>query len=170
MRGNVIFGKLNENLQIVMNELIKSDNLTKFLWYRDTDKNIPSLKELTNKQKLSLIRGDNRKIFPRVKIPSVDSVARSYVCIRYTNILPSRRNSKNLSRQVLKFYIICHESLCDTLNGQRDICIAESIRQIFDNRNIVGIGRTTVPTITDVQVAKGYMGYEMQYEILDFEE
>lgn len=172
--GKLLYGKLNENLQCILGELIKSDELVRFLWYTNESGNIlsPSLPNISDRDRVGLIQGDAKKIFKRKKVPKTNTPndADCYISIRYTNIGRIQRNGRLLNMQVLSFYVFCHESLCDTLNGQRDMCLVEAIRRIFDDKNIVGIGKTSMPTIADLQTPDDFMGYVVTYEIPDFKE
>ena len=55
-----IYGKLNELRDKIIEKIFDNQDLLKFIFYLDSDKDIPTLPDLTGRQKAELV---NKRIF-----------------------------------------------------------------------------------------------------------
>ena len=129
------FLSLEKDAGIIVRDMLANDRLKKLLFYED--KNCLKLPSLTQEQTLSLI--DNQiMICPKIEI---DKSMFSYVSIGFNTFLPNATNPEYRDNTVT-FDIVCHYNSWKLGDFQlRPYKIAGEIDNMFNNKNIFGIGK-----------------------------
>lgn len=160
---DIIYGNLNKNLQCIMGKIVTSEELVKFLWYKDMDKDILSLPNLSGRDVMSLTRGDTAKIFPYKKIPQSDEDFNCYISMEYGVV---RRQIASRSSNIGKYYkqpsflvyIIVPQILEVTANGSRLLALEQCIENIFHGQELKAIGQCYVGDSQPLSCPDGYLG------------
>lgn len=160
----MLYGNLNENLHCIIRKIVTSVDLVKFLWYKDTNKDIPSLKNLNSEEIKSLTRGASPKILPYKKIPEADKDFDCYISMEYGVVKRqiSSRKGKGISKYYKQpsffIYILVPQILETTLNGSRVLAIEQCIEDTFHGQEIQALGQCYVGDSQPLQCPDGYLG------------
>ena len=146
-----------------MGKIVTSEELVKFLWYKDMDKDILSLPNLSGRDVMSLTRGDTAKIFPYKKIPQSDEDFNCYISMEYGVV---RRQIASRSSNIGKYYkqpsflvyIIVPQILEVTANGSRLLALEQCIENIFHGQELKAIGQCYVGDSQPLSCPDGYLG------------
>lgn len=162
--GESLYGNLNENLYCIMSKIVTSMDLVKFLWYKDTDKDIPLLDDLSGRDIMSLTRGTSPKILPYKKIPQTDKDFDCYISMEYGVVKRqvSSRGGKGISKHYKHpsffIYILVPQTLETTINGSRVLAIEQCIEDAFHGQEIKALGQCYVGDSSPLPCPDGYLG------------
>ena len=161
------FGILNTYLDTLVSKMLVNDNLCKLLYYNTND-DIIAKPNLTQEQKLGLI-GSN--IFINKRVPIIQEEAKPLLMIRITDVDYNGGKYSYINDVMINMYIICANSVIETENGTRDLCIATALDDIFENSDVgdIGIGNMLRMGFSDLaDLGTEYQGYSIKYLISDF--
>lgn len=165
--NTVIYGNLNLIREKMIQHIMSHDDLMKFIYYKDVDKDIAELPNLSKKQKATLI---DTKIFKRRRMPSTSDKADVMISMEYgiRHYANSNRNSY-MSYVAPRFCInvISHESIDETDNGSRILAIEDCLLQLFHNKQVGALGKTFVAQTDPLLCPQGYIGITVSVKFFD---
>ena len=168
----MIYGNLNENLQAILGKIVQSEDLLKFLFYKEST-DINKLPKLSSNEMQSLIRGKKQKIFGYKKIPQVsgDNEFECFISMECGVIGRSNRNGKGVNehfKQVnFSLFVLVPEYLESTENGSRLLAIEKCIEDTFHGKPIESIGLCYVSGSRPIDASKGYVAREISLVFVD---
>lgn len=129
------FLSIEKDLGIIVNNILKNDNLKKLLYY--TTKDCLQKPKLTEDESLELFN-KNIKIVPKLYI---DREVLNYIEISIDNYSPNKTNPE-FRDNTIEFDIICHNSQWQLKDFQlRPYRIAAELDVMFNNQHLSGIGK-----------------------------
>lgn len=159
------FAELNQYINDILLKLIQNQDLCKYIHYEsnEIEPSDPIIKpdlDLTQRKSLMYTR-----IFPFPKIPTeVD--AGTYVTVLFDNI--EKGGSIFFKDSVITFNIICHINQHRLLGKLRTYAIMNEIDEMFNNKSVVGIGKTQFLRSRFIVANNTFSGYSLQYRVTDF--
>jgi hypothetical protein len=143
---------------LVLNELIKNQELCKLLYYKDSDplsqSDISNSKDLINKNILAF--------------PFIDEVVKdtsSFLMVTFDNFTYSKGGE--YQNGDIMFHVLCHKDLWQIKGGLRPYAILDEIQNTFDNKKI-GIGKVKLSSLRQSYVNDAYKGYIARFNYIDF--
>ena len=152
------FLSLEKDLSIIVDLILKNNNLKKLLYYTTPDcLNKPNL---TEDQSLELI-GNNIKIVPKIYVnPRIEN----YLFIRFNNFVPS--TNPEFRTNLIEFDILCHMSQWQLKDFQlRPYRIAAEIDSMLQNKRLTGIGNIEFVSAVDQNLDDEYVGVCLRYRV-----
>lgn len=171
-RDTVIYGGLNLIREKMIQHIMTHEDLMKFIYYKDVDKDITSLPNLTKKQKSSLL---DTKIFKRRRMPSTSDKADVMISMEYGSRMYANSNRQSYMNYVSPRFcinVISHESVDETDNGSRILAIEHCLLQLFHNKEIGSLGKSYVLQTDTLLCPQGYIGITVSvkfFDVLDIE-
>lgn len=153
------FSLLNKYMFETQIKLVTNENIAKLLTY--TDKSALSQTTPTN----SRILIDN-KVYSYPYVPNIETEANSYITIVFRNFKPS--SGGYYKNSIVNFNILVHEDINNTNHGYRMFMLMQEIDKIF-NGAVMGIGKLGFAGGDYLNVGKPYIGYYLNYKIVDFD-
>jgi hypothetical protein len=139
--------------------MITSQNLCKYLQY--TSKDPLSEPDIADTSTLLFNR-----IFPVPKLPSTED-AGSFLTVIFEDIRLGNQNP-NFKNSLISFRIICHIDEWRMNGALRPYALMNEIDELFNDQNVVGIGKMKFDRSTFLYANAKYMGYRLDYKIYDF--
>lgn len=158
--------------------MIKSDDLVNLLWY-ESNGDVISLPKIKGRDRIALIKGNDRKIFKHRKIPKESNGGKEKCFISMEYGVVSRENSrgnrsginpyfKNVS---LAIYIYVPETLDDILNGSRLMCIDQCLENTLSGEMTKAVTKCYVAASDPIdRPPSGYIGRRMYLRFSDVNE
>ncbi len=155
------FAELNDNLMDVLIKLISSQNLCKLLQFPVDNPYLES-----NIEDTSSLLFD--KVFPIPKIPTVSETQESYLTVIFDNF--GLNGNIKFKDALLVFNIYCHIDLWQmTGTGKlRPYAIMEEIDKLLNDQRVIGLGKMQFSRSRFIAANEKYMGYRLEYNVLDF--
>lgn len=105
-------------------------------------------------------------IFPYRKSDEIFTETKCILTMRFGKF--NANSSNHFWSGSVEFYVICHKDLIRTDYGNRYDFIISKLKNIFDNRRDIGIGKTKVTDFGDLDVGnKDYLGASCILKIQD---
>lgn len=157
------FLSVEKDLNIIVNEILKSDRIQRLLYYTTPD--AISRGNLTDEQKAGLFP-KNIKYVPKLY---VDGSVLNYIIISFDNFIPSP--NPEFRDNIIEFDIVCHFDQW-TLDDMklRPYRIAAELDEMFDKRRLTGIGLTEFAGATQIILTDEYAGLCLMYRVVHGEE
>lgn len=151
------FLSVDKDLSIIVERMLKNDNLKKLLHY--TVKDCLNKPKLSEDESLELI-SKNIKLVPKVYIDKENLV---YIIIRMRNFTPNGTNPE-FRDNVIEFDIICHYDQWHLKDFQlRPYRIAAEIDSMFNDKHLTGIGDLKFLAGDQLVLTDKYGGFCLQY-------
>lgn len=157
-----IYGKLNELREEIIAKIFENQDLLKFIFYLDSDKDIPTLPDLTGKQKAGLV---NTKIFKHQKIDSTGSVSGCYLSFDF-GVNP-RDRSGYWSHPTVIFYILCDTPYIETENGSRIGALEQCVYNSFQGKDLGSTKPMSIVDSSPINIGS-YCGRMIKLETVDW--
>ena len=154
------FLAMEKDYSIIINEMLKNNNLMKLLYY--TQRDCLNAENLTMQQKCSMIN-KNILIVPKINIISE---CPSYVVIQISNFSPNKTNPEFLDCEI-SFDILCHPD--HWILGDfklRPYRIAGEIDKMFNKQKMTGIGTLNFMGMDDLVFNNDLMGISIVYKAI----
>ena len=166
------YGNLNKNLQCIMSKIVQSDDLLKFLFYKDMGEGVASLSNVSGKDKVGMITGKTQQIFPYKKIPQSREEFQCYISMEYgaVNRETRGRGSKYFKYPSFFIYILVSQTLDSTPNGSRLLAIEQCIEDTFHGKQIDAISMCYLGNSTPIDCPNGYLGRAIPLIFVDTNE
>ena len=150
---NGIYGQYNQAIEIVKEIILNNDDLVKFLYYRDVDFDIrDETKYICNKKTKEAVK---QQILNYNSLEGRD--ANAYVIVDMG--MATREKKGNINSTFVNWrthiYIACHESICETKNGDRIRCLEQCICDSFTNEEVEKTFGTNIGSSQTVSVSEG---------------
>lgn len=156
-RSKSSFLSLEKDLSIIVNKLLKNEDLKRLLYYED--KHCLSAPNLTEEQTIGLIN-KNIKIVPKLQ---VDSEALNYVIITFDNFV-TNDNNPEFRDCTITFDIICHMDQWNLGDFKlRPYRIAGEIDSMLDNKRLTGIGTLNFLSANQIVLNSELSGVSLSY-------
>lgn len=151
------FLSVEKDMGMIAEELLKSNNLKKLLYYTTPD--ALSKPRLTEQQSIELF-GKNIKLVPKLY---VDGSLLNYIIISFDNFIENRSNPE-FRDNIIEFDIVCH---FDQWNLQdfklRPYRIAAEIDSLFANKHLTGIGKLEFVGASQIVLTDEFAGVCLMY-------
>lgn len=157
-----IYGKLNELREKIIEKIFDNQDLLKFICYLDSDKDIPTLPDLTGRQKAELV---NKKIFKHEKINLTTGDSGCFLSFDF-GVNP-RNRSGYWSHPTVIFYILCETAYIETENGSRIGALEQCIYDTFEGKDLGNTKPMYVIDSTPISISS-YFGRAIRLETLDW--
>lgn len=158
------FLSVEKDTGIIVNSILKNDNLKKLLYY--TTKDCLEKPRLNEDESLDLFN-KNIKIVPKIYI---DRETLTYIIIRYRNFYPNATNPQ-FRDNVIEFDIICHYDQWQLKDfQQRPYRIAAELDTMFNNKHLTGIGTLQFAGGNYLTLTDEYGGFCLLYDAVHGEE
>jgi hypothetical protein len=161
------FLEVNENINKVLDKLIQSQNLCKYLYY--TTGNPLTEADIVNTTSLLY-----DKIFPYPTSTEIFKDANgipeasSAINVLFDDFKPTSNNKFMCGK--LTFIVMCHTSLWKLDVSQlRPICILYEIAKMFTEQRVVGVGKGEFNGCNITWADKDYSGYRLSYKDYEFQ-
>lgn len=161
----MLYGNPNRIISEVGTRLMNNQRFAKLLYYADKKGydyiDIDELPDVENP--IETLK--NNKVFYGRRFGKIYKSADAGVYIRMGEF--SLESSKFIDRSYIEIGVVCHEKYLDTLNGDRNLCLIDTIQKVIDDMRYIGDlkFRRALP-IRDLPVE--YEGFYMAIEILDY--
>lgn len=155
---------LEKDMDIIMNLILKNENLKKMLYYTTPDcLNRPSL---TEEETLGLF-GKNIKIVPKLQ---VDGEVMNYIIISFDNFTTNVKNPE-FRDNIIEFDIICHFDEWHLKDYQlRPYRIAAELDSMLNEQRLTGIGKIEFLGGNQMILTDEYAGLCLMYQVIHGEE
>ena len=149
---------------LIVNMILKNDNLKKMLHY--TGRDCLSQSKLTEDEALELF-GKNIKIIPKLQ---VDKEVLNYIIISFDNFTPNATNPE-FRDNIIEFDIICHFDQWQMKDFQlRPYKIAAEIDSMFNDKHLTGIGTLKFLGASQLILSDEFAGLCLMYSAIHGEE
>lgn len=162
-----MYGQLNELRESIMNKLMTNQDLLKFIYYCNTDDktDILSLPNLTKDQRKSLI---NTQIFKYKRMPlNSQTDAKCFLSMQYLGVNRNRKEPYFMM-PYFEFTVVCPDAIAEISNGNRILAIEECLVQLYDMKDVGGIGNCRVLISEPEKVDTGYQSRKTQIVFVDW--
>jgi hypothetical protein len=149
---------LNNYLNLVINELLKNQNLCKLLYYTNTE---PLTKDDISDTKVLIKNNIINKPF----LTKVTKDERSILVVYFDSISSNGTQHQN---GIITFDVLCHENLWDVKGGERPYCIFEELKTSLHDKFVSGVGNMYFYTMRSVAANEEFRGYRINFNISDF--
>lgn len=164
----MLYGNPNKIISEVGTKLMNDQRFAKLLYYAnqegydyvDTDE-LPEVKNPIQKLK-------NKKVFYNRRFNKNFAEADAGVYIRMGEF--TLKNSKVLDRSFIEIGVVCHLECLETINGNRNLCLIDTIQKVIDNnmRYVGNLKFIRALPIRDLPIE--YEGFNIILEIVDYNE
>lgn len=154
------FLSLSKDLSLIVNKILRNDNLLKLLYY--TEKDCLKGEKLTDAQKMGMLH-KQIKIVPRILI---EQECPNYIVITFDNFTPNAKNPQFRDCNI-NFDILCHPdhwSLGDF--SLRPYKIAGELDAMFNNKKLTGIGELNFMGSGNLVLDDTMMGLTLVYRAI----
>ncbi len=158
------FLSIDKDAAIIMDMILKNDNLKKLLHYTSRD----SIKRpnLTEDESLALFN-KNIKLVPKIYI---DGPVLNYLIVNFDNFVPTASNPQ-FRNNLIEFDIICHFDQWQLEDFQlRPYRIAAELDSMFCNKHLTGIGTLEFFSANQLNLTDEYSGLCLMYNAVHGEE
>ena len=158
------FLSMEKDLEIVVNHVLKNENLKKLLFYTSADAYVRP--QLTEEESMGLF-GKNIKLVPKL---TVDGSVLNYIIISFDNFVENSSNPE-FRDNIIEFDIICHfnQWQLDAFK-LRPYRIAAEIDAMFDKQHLTGIGTLQFLGANQIILTDEYAGLCLMYQAIHGEE
>lgn len=162
----MLYGNPNKIISEVGTKLMSDQRFAKLLYYANKEGydyvDIDELPEVEN----PIATLKNTKVFYGRRLDKIFKKADAGVFIRMGEF--SLKNSTFTDRSYIEIGVVCHNKYMDTINGDRNLCLIDTIQKVIDNnmRYIGDLKFIRAIPIRDLPIE--YEGYCMVMEILDY--
>lgn len=151
------FLSMEKDLELIIDMIVKNDNLKKMLYY--TSRDCLSRSPLNEDETLSLFE-ENIKIVPKLYL---DGTLKNYMIINFNNFVPNKTNTE-FRNNIIEFDVVCHFDQWQMKDFQlRPYKIAAEIDTMFNNKHLTGIGTLEFYGAKLVPLSDQYAGLCLQY-------
>lgn len=158
------YGFANRCLTEISAEMLKSDDLCKFLFYTDDAK-----EDFLKKEKPSASQIIDKHIYTGRRIPDILHRSGAYICTRMNEYAPIQKKSEVMRVVEIEIMIVVHENCEKTVYGVRDVSIVEAVEQALEDKKISGVGRCVITRVSDIAgLPIEYAGYFVYVEVQGF--
>lgn len=158
------FLSLEKDMSIMIDMILKNDNLKKLLYY--TSQDCLSKPILTEDQSLTLF-GKNIKIVPKMY---VDNEVLNYLFIFFDNFVPNATNPE-FRNNLIEFDIVCHVDQWHMKDFQlRPFRIAAELDSMFNDKHLTGIGTLQFLGANQITITDEFIGICLYYQAIHGEE
>lgn len=158
------FLSLEKDMSIMIDMILKNDNLKKLLYY--TSQDCLGKPPLTEDQSLTLF-GKNIKIVPKMY---VDSEVLNYLFIFFDNFVPNATNPE-FRNNLIEFDIVCHVDQWHMKDFQlRPFRIAAELDSMFNDKHLTGIGTLQFLGANQITITDEFIGICLYYQAIHGEE
>ena len=155
---------LEKDMDIIMNLILKNENLKKMLYYTTPD--CLNRSNLTEEETLKLF-GKNIKIVPKLQ---VDGEVMNYIIISFDNFATNAKNPE-FRDNIIEFDIICHFDEWHLKDYQlRPYRIAAELDSMLNEKRLTGIGKIEFLSGNQMILTDEYAGLCLIYQIIHGEE
>ncbi len=162
----MLYGNPNKIISDVGVKLMNNQRFAKLLYYADKEgyeyKDIDSLPDIEN----PIMKLKDKKVFYNRRFNTTYKKADAGVYIRMGEF--SLKESKFLDRSYIEIGVVCHIKYLDTINGNRNLCLIDTIQKVVDNnmRYVGNLRFIRALPIRDLPVE--YEGFNIVLEIIDY--
>lgn len=158
------FLSLEKDLNIIVEQILKNDNLKRMLYY--TSKDCLNRPILSEDETIDLF-GKNIKLIPKLEI---DRSILNYMIISFDNFL-TNANNPQFRDSTISFDIICHFSQWQLKDFQlRPYRIAAELDSMFNNKRLTGIGTLQFLGAEYLPIDDEFAGVSLMYSATHGEE
>ena len=158
------FLSMEKDMEILINTLVKNENLKKLLHY--TSKDCLNRPNLTEDETYELF-GKNIKIVPKLY---VDGSVLNYIIVSFDNFTSNMTNPE-FRDNIIEFDIICHFDQWQLNDLKlRPYRIAAEIDSMFNNKHLTGIGELKFLGANQMILTDEYAGLCLMYQAIHGEE
>lgn len=158
------FLSVEKDLGIIINAILKNNNLKKLLYYNTKD--CLTRPNLTEDESLSLLE-NNIKLLPKVYI---DDEIKTYLIIKISDFTMNLENPQ-FRDSIIEFDIICHNSNWNLKDFQmRPIRIAAELDTMLNNQHLSGIGTLQFLGSGQKVLTDEYVAFCLMYEAVHGED
>lgn len=153
LNENGIYGQYNQAIEIVKEILLDNMDLVRFLYYRDINFDIRNEDEIDTDQMIETVK---QQILDYHALENRE--ANTYIIVDMGTATRETRNGINsdfVNWRAL-IYIACHETICETKNGDRIRCLEQCICDSFTNEDVAKTFGTSIGNSQPVSVSDGY--------------
>ena len=150
---NGIYGQYNQAIEIVKEILLDNMDLVRFLYYRDINFDIRNEDEIDTDQMIETVK---QQILDYHSLE--DREANAYIIVDMGTA--TRENREGINSDFVNWrtliYIACHETICETKNGDRIRCLEQCICDSFTNEDVAKTFGTSIGNSQPVSVSDSY--------------
>ena len=158
------FLSVEKDLAIIVEYLLKNDNLKKLLYYTTPD--CLYQPKLTEEQTMEMF-GKNIKIVPKLY---VDSSVLNYIIVNFDNFTLNRTNPE-FRDNIIEFDIICHFDQWNLGDFKlRPYRIAAELDTMLNNQRLTGIGELQFLGANQIILTDEFAGFCLMYQAIHGEE
>lgn len=158
------FLSVEKDLAIIVEYLLKNDNLKKLLYYTTPD--CLYQPKLTEEQTMEMF-GKNIKIVPKLY---VDSSVLNYIIVNFDNFTLNRTNPE-FRDNIIEFDIICHFDQWNLGDFKlRPYRIAAELDTMFDDQRLTGIGKLEFLGANQIILTDEFAGLCLMYQAIHGED
>ncbi len=158
------FLSVEKDMAIIVEYLLKNDNLKKLLYYTSPDALVQP--KLTEEQSIELF-GKNIKIIPKLY---VDHSVLAYIIISFDNFVGNRTNPE-FRDNVIEFDIICHFDQWNLGDFKlRPYRIAAELDTMLNNQRLTGIGKLEFLGANQIILTDEFAGLCLMYQAIHGED
>lgn len=164
----MLYGNPNKIISEVGTKLMTNQRFAKLLYYANKEGydyvDIDELPDVEN----PIAKLKNDKVFYNRRFDKVYKKADAGVFIRMGEF--SLKTSTFTDRSYIEIGVVCHDKYLETINGDRNLCLIDTIQKVIDNdmRYIGNLKFVRALPIRDLPIE--YEGYYVLLEILDYNE
>jgi len=157
------FTSLAVDLQIIMNKIIKNDNICKLLYYDGPD--ALSRPNLTPEQKSALI-GKNIKVVPTIE---KDQDTTNMIIIQFDRFFPNNQDDNVYIQFTISFDVLCYSKTWVMDDYMlRPYKIMSELNSIFNMSKLRSSGPINFAGSTSLLINENLVGYTMMYNVYDY--
>lgn len=158
------FLSVEKDLAIIVEYLLKNDNLKKLLYYTTPD--CLTKNNLTEDQTMDMY-GKNIRIVPKLY---VDNSVLNYIIISFDNFTLNRTNPE-FRDNIIEFDIICHFNQWNLGDFKlRPYRIAAELDTMFNNKHLTGIGELQFLGASQIILTDEFAGFCLMYQAVHGED
>jgi hypothetical protein len=153
------FALIGGQLDIIINRILKNDNLVKLLKYPTRD---ALTREVEQETRMSLIKDNHLTLVPF--IPKEEEI-KTYLIITFDNFVPTKTTQRAMD-YVMTFDIVCHRELW-TMNGScpRPYLIMDELMKEFNMTKVDTWGAMRFQGATSLIMNENFMGFTMMFDL-----
>ncbi|CAH0118522.1 hypothetical protein PAE9249_01011 [Paenibacillus sp. CECT 9249] len=150
------FQELNPNLRKVLEHLISSQRLCKYLVYDTLDP--VSQPDVQHPDELLYER-----ISPVPRNPPVEAEPHSYITVMFDQFNPG--GTYAVKEGALTLFVISHVSLWRLNEGIRPLAVMHEIDRLLNQRQVIGLNPAKFDQAKWIAVNDNFSGYQLSYKI-----
>lgn len=164
MQPKSSFLSIDKDLSIIINYIMKNDNLKKLLYYTTPD--CLNGDDLSPEETIGLF-GKNIKIIPKLY---ADNEILNYIIVSFDNFVENASNPE-FRDNIVEFDIVCHYNQWQLNNTQlRPYRIAAEIDSMLNNTRLTGIGQLSFLSADQMILTNEFAGICLRYVAIHGEE